>query len=155
FDRAKSGGGRCGEPLDQRPLGEQISQIGGEAGHAGLTMRRDVIAGYEVIDTRRCPLTPRDRDCACSPTRPSTSLCCRATASGLRGWRRRSPCYLAPDGQVGQEAFAVIRDAIANLNMVALARVVLARREHVIALEPKGRGLVGTTLRHPYEVRDE
>src|SRR5262245_49171796 len=34
-------------------------------------------------------------------------------------------------------------------------RVVLARREHVIALEPKGRGLVGTTLRYPYEVRDE
>src|SRR5262245_10016646 len=84
LDRAKSGGGRCGEPPDQRPLGEHISEIGGEAGHAGLTMRRDVIAGYEVIDTRRCPLTPGDRDCACSPTRPSTSPYCRATASGLR-----------------------------------------------------------------------
>src|SRR5262249_21894851 len=58
-------------------------------------------------------------------------------------------------GPVGQEAFAVIRDTIAKLNMVALGRVVLARREHVIALEPKGRGLVGTTLRYPYEVRDE
>src|SRR5438094_2818933 len=50
---------------------------------------------------------------------------------------------------------AVIRDTIVKLNMVGLARVVLARREHVIALEPKGRGLVGTTLRYPYEVRDE
>src|SRR5262249_32933833 len=59
-----------------------------------------------------------------------------------------SPYYIAPDGQVGQEAFAVIRDTIAKLNMVALGRVVLARREHVIALEPKGRGLVGTTLRY-------
>jgi DNA end-binding protein Ku len=66
-----------------------------------------------------------------------------------------SPYYLAPDGPVGQEAFAVIRDTIANLNMVALGRVVLARREHVIALEPKGRGLIGLTLRYPYEVRDE
>jgi len=66
-----------------------------------------------------------------------------------------SPYYLAPDGPVGQEAFAVIRDTIAKLNMVALGRVVLARREHVIALEPKGRGLVGMTLRYPYEVRDE
>src|SRR5262245_51320259 len=66
-----------------------------------------------------------------------------------------SPYYIAPDGAVGQEAFAVIRDTIAKLNMVALGRVVLARREHVIALEPKGRGLVGTTLRYPYEVRDE
>jgi DNA end-binding protein Ku len=66
-----------------------------------------------------------------------------------------SPSYIAPDGQVGQEAFAVIRETIAKLNMVALGRVVLARREHVIALEPKGRGLVGTTLRYPYEVREE
>jgi DNA end-binding protein Ku len=55
---------------------------------------------------------------------------------------------------VGQDAFAVIRDTIGKLNMVALGRVVLTRREHVIALEPKGRGLMGLTLRYPYEVRD-
>ena len=66
-----------------------------------------------------------------------------------------SPYYIAPDGQVGQDAFAVIRDTIAKMNMVALGRVVLTRREHVIALEPKGRGLLGLTLRYPYEVRDE
>ena len=66
-----------------------------------------------------------------------------------------SPYYIAPDGQVGQDAFAVIRDTIGKMNMVALGRVVLTRREHVIALEPKGRGLMGMTLRYPYEVRDE
>ena len=66
-----------------------------------------------------------------------------------------SPYYIAPDGQVGQDAFAVIRDTIGKMNMVALGRVVLTRREHVIALEPRGRGLLGMTLRYPYEVRDE
>src|SRR6185437_3641117 len=66
-----------------------------------------------------------------------------------------SPYYLAPDGKVGQDAFAVIRDTIAKMNMVALGRVVLTRREHIIALEPRGRGLLGLTLRYPYEVRDE
>jgi len=66
-----------------------------------------------------------------------------------------SPYYIAPDGQVGQDAFAVIRDTLGKLNMIALGRVVLTRREHVIALEPKGRGLLGMTLRYPYEVRDE
>ncbi len=66
-----------------------------------------------------------------------------------------SPYYIAPDGQVGQDAFAVIRDTIGKLNMVALGRVVLTRREHVIALEPKGRGLLGLTLRYPYEVWNE
>ena len=66
-----------------------------------------------------------------------------------------SPYYIAPDGQVGQDAFAVIRETIGKMNMVALGRVVLTRREHVIALEPRGRGLLGMTLRYPYEVRDE
>jgi DNA end-binding protein Ku len=65
-----------------------------------------------------------------------------------------APYYIAPDGQVGQDAFAVIRDTIGKMNMVALGRVVLTRREHVIALEPRGRGLLGMTLRYPYEVRD-
>ena len=66
-----------------------------------------------------------------------------------------SPYYIAPDGQVGQDAFAVIRDTIAKMNMVGIGRVVLTRREHVIALEPRGLGLVGLTLRYPYEVREE
>ena len=66
-----------------------------------------------------------------------------------------SPYYITPDGQVGQDAFAVIRDTIGKMNMVALGRVVLTRREHVIALEPRGRSLLGMTLRYPYEVRDE
>ena len=66
-----------------------------------------------------------------------------------------SPYYIAPDGEVGQDAFAVIRDTIAKMNMVALGRVVLTRREHVIALEARGKGLLGMTLRYPYEVRDE
>ena len=50
---------------------------------------------------------------------------------------------------------ALIRDTIGKMNMVALGRVVLTRREHVIALEPKERGLLGLTLRYPYEVRDQ
>jgi DNA end-binding protein Ku len=66
-----------------------------------------------------------------------------------------SPYYVVPDGQVGQDAFAVIRDTIGKMNMVALGRVVLTRREHVIALEPRDRGLLGLTLRYPYEVRDQ
>jgi DNA end-binding protein Ku len=66
-----------------------------------------------------------------------------------------SPYYIAPDGEVGQQAFAVIREAIRKEGMVALARVVFTSREHVIALEPRGKGLLGVTLRYPYEVRKE
>ena len=65
------------------------------------------------------------------------------------------PYYIAPDGKVGQDAFAVIRNVIRQMNMVAIGRVVLTSREHVIALEARGKGLMGTLLRYPYEVRDE
>jgi len=65
------------------------------------------------------------------------------------------PYYLRPDGKVGHDAFAVIRDTIRSMNMVAIGRVVLTTREHIIALEPMEKGLVGTLLRYPYEVRNE
>src|SRR5476651_2294980 len=65
------------------------------------------------------------------------------------------PYYIAPDGKAGIDAFAVIRDAMKDQDRVALARIVLTNREHVIAIEPLGKGLLGTTLRYPYELRDE
>src|SRR6266481_1021756 len=65
------------------------------------------------------------------------------------------PYYLRPDGKVGHDAFAVIRETIREMNMVAIGRVVLTSREHIIALEPMDKGLVGTLLRYPYEVRSE
>jgi len=65
------------------------------------------------------------------------------------------PYYIAPDGDVGQDAFVVIREAMEKMNMVAIGRVVLTSREHVIALVPRGKGIMGMLLRYPYEVRDE
>ena len=64
------------------------------------------------------------------------------------------PYYLCPDGKVGHDAFAVIRETIGEMNKVAIGRVVLTNREHIIALEPLDKGLMGTLLRYPYEVRD-
>jgi DNA end-binding protein Ku len=65
-----------------------------------------------------------------------------------------SPYYIAPNDSVGVEAFAVIRDAMEGKGVVALGRIVLNKRERVIALEPFGKGILGTTLRYPYEVRN-
>jgi len=65
------------------------------------------------------------------------------------------PYYLVPDGKVGHDAFAVIRETIRSMDKVAIGRVVLTNREHIIALEPLESGLMGTLLRYPYEVRSE
>jgi Ku protein len=64
------------------------------------------------------------------------------------------PYYIVPDGKAGVDAFAVIRDAMKDQDRVALARIVLTSREHVMTIEPFGKGLLATTLRYPYELRD-
>jgi DNA end-binding protein Ku len=64
------------------------------------------------------------------------------------------PYYIAPDGKVGHDAYAVIRETIRSMDRMAIGRVVLTNREHVIALEARDKGLVGSLLRYPYEVRD-
>jgi DNA end-binding protein Ku len=64
------------------------------------------------------------------------------------------PYYIVPDGKVGHDAYAVIRETIRSLDKVALGRVVLTNREHVISLEARDNGLMGMLLRYPYEVRN-
>jgi DNA end-binding protein Ku len=60
-----------------------------------------------------------------------------------------------PDGKVRHDAYAVIRETIRSMNMLAIGRLVLTSREHIIALQPLKNGLMGTLLRYPYEVRSE
>ena len=64
-----------------------------------------------------------------------------------------TPYYIVPNDEVGTEAFAVIREAMVGKGVAALGRVVMSKRERVIAIEPMGKGLIGTTLHYAYEVR--
>jgi DNA end-binding protein Ku len=66
-----------------------------------------------------------------------------------------SPYYLAPDDRVAEEAFAVIRDAMARKKVVGIGRIVLNRRERMLMLQPRGNGILATSLRYPYEVRQD
>jgi DNA end-binding protein Ku len=63
--------------------------------------------------------------------------------------------YLVPSDKVGQEAFTVIREAMQTEGLVGLARVVMYRRERLLMLEPRGKGIVGVMLRYKNEVRAE
>ena len=65
-----------------------------------------------------------------------------------------SPYYVTPSDKVGEEAFAVIRDAMADKGVVGISRLVLNRRERAVLLEPRGKGIVLWTLRYGDEVRD-
>jgi DNA end-binding protein Ku len=63
--------------------------------------------------------------------------------------------YIVPQDDVAQEAFAVVREAMRREELAGLARVVIYRREHLLLLRPRGKGLLATALRYKSEVRDE
>lgn len=64
-----------------------------------------------------------------------------------------NPYFLAPDGEMAQEAFNVIRAAMEKSGQIALGRIVLATRERILALEPRGKGILAYTIRSDAEVR--
>jgi DNA end-binding protein Ku len=85
-----------------------------------------------------------------APARSTSTNSCRGPSDELYLVR---PYYIVPDGKVGHDAYAVIRKTIRTMDKVAIARVVLTNREHIISLEAREKGLVGTLLRYPKSFR--
>jgi DNA end-binding protein Ku len=138
-----------------RKTGNRLKQQNVDAETGEVVSRGDMVRGYEVAKGQYIVVEDEEIEAVQIESTRTIDIDRFVPKNEIDDRYIDSPYYIAPDGPVAQEAFAVIRDITAKLNMVALGRVVLARREHVIALEPKGRGLVGLTLRYPYEVRDE
>jgi DNA end-binding protein Ku len=138
-----------------RKTGHRLKQQNVDAETGDVVPREDIARGYEVAKGQYLIVEDEEIDAVQIESTRTIDIDEFVPRDEIDERYIESPYYIAPDGQVGQDAFAVIRDTIGKLNMVALGRVVLARREHVIALEPRGRGLLGLLLRYPYEVRDE
>src|SRR5207248_8013133 len=115
----------------------------------------DIIKGYEVGKGQYIEIEPQELEAIAIESKRTIEIDEFVPKKEIDELYLNSPYYLVPDGEVGQQAFAVIREAIRKEGMVALGRVVFTSREHVIALEPRGKGLLGMTLRYPYEVHDE
>ena len=115
----------------------------------------EIIKGYEVGKGQYIEIEPEELEAIAIESKRTIEIDEFVPKKEIDALYLDNPYYLAPDGEVGQQAFAVIREAIRKEGMVALGRVVFTSREHVIALEPRGKGLLGITLRYPYEVRKE
>src|SRR5258707_6199538 len=115
----------------------------------------DIIKGYEVGKGEYIAIDPEELEAIAIESKRTIEIDEFVPKKEIDELYLNNPYYIVPDGEVGQQAFAVIREAIRNEGMVALAKVVFTSREHVIALEPRGKGLLGVTLRYPYEVRKE
>ncbi len=115
----------------------------------------DIVKGYEVGKGEYIELEPEELEAVAIESTRTIEIDEFVPRKEIDDLYLNNPYYVVPDGEVGQQAFAVIREAIRKEGMVALGRVVFTSREHVIALEPRGKGLLGVTLRYPYEIRKE
>jgi DNA end-binding protein Ku len=113
----------------------------------------DIVRGYEVDKGEYIELDPAELEAVALESKHVIDIEEFVPRSEIDELYMRDPYYIVPDGEVGQQAFAVICEALRKEGMVALGKVVFTSREHVIALEARGKGLVGMTPRYPYELR--
>jgi DNA end-binding protein Ku len=115
----------------------------------------DIIKGYEASKGEYIELEPEELEAVAIDSTRRIDIEQFVPKKEIDELYLANPYYVVPDGEVGEQAFAVIREAIKEKGMVAIGRVVFTSREHVIALEPRGKGMMGITIRYPYEIRDE
>jgi len=119
----------------------------------GPVERADLVRGYEVSKGEYILLSDEDLDSVKLESAKTIDIERFVPAADIDRIYWDEPYYLAPDGKMAQEAFAVIREAMTKSGQIALGRIVLATRERILALEPRGRGMLATTLREAAEVR--
>ena len=115
----------------------------------------DIIKGYQIGKSEYLELEPEELEAIAIKSKRTIEIDEFVPKKEIDELYLNSPYYIVPDGEVGQQAFAVIREAIRKEGMVAIGKVVFTSREHIIALEARDKGLLGVTLRYPYEVRKE
>jgi DNA end-binding protein Ku len=121
----------------------------------GPVDRADLVKGYEVDKDEYILLSDDELDQVKLESTRTIDIERFVPAADIDRIYWDEPYYLAPDGKLADEAFGVIREAMARAGQVALGRIVLATRERILALEPRGRGMLATTLRTDAEVRKE
>src|ERR1700730_1447988 len=115
----------------------------------------DIVKGYEVGKDRYVEITDDELESVAIGSTHTIEIDQFVPRRVLDELYWNNPYYIAPEGEIGRQAFAVIREAIKKEGMVALGHVVFTTREHVIAVEARGKGMLGVTLRYPYEIRRE
>ncbi len=119
----------------------------------GPIERSELVRGYEVAKGEYILLTSEEIDSVKLESTKTIDIERFVAEGEIDRLYWDNPYYLAPDGKVAQEAFAVIRTALEKCGQIALGRVVIATRERIVALEPRGKGILAYTLRTDAEVR--
>src|SRR6202165_56263 len=138
-----------------RKTGHRIKYAKVDADTGEEVASEDIVKGYKVDTDTYIEVTKDELDDIALESTHTIEIDEFVPKTDIDNRYLIRPYYLVPDGKVGHDAFAVIRETIRSMNKVAIGRVVLTNREHILALEPLDKGLMGTLLRYPYEVRSE
>jgi DNA end-binding protein Ku len=136
-----------------RKSGNRIKYIKVDAGTGEPVDDEDIVRGYEFGRGRE--ITNEELEAVAAQGTHTIEIDQFVPTDEIDEIYWAIPYYIAPDSDLGRQAFSVIREAIRKEHMVALGRVVFTTREHVVAIQPRGKGTLGLTLRYPYEIRDE
>ena len=120
----------------------------------GPVERSDLVKGYEVSKGEYILLTPDEINSVKLESTKTIDIEHFVAADEIDRLYWDNPYFLAPDGKLAQEAFGVIRKAMEKSGQIALGRVVIGTRERILALEPRGKGILATTIRTDAEVRN-
>jgi DNA end-binding protein Ku len=134
--------------------GNRIRYVKVDAESGEEVETENIVKGYQVGKGDYLQLEPDELDAIAIESRRTIDIDEFVPKDEIDELYLNNPYYIVPDGEVGVQAFSVIREAIRKEGMIAIAKVVFTTREHVIALEPRDKGLLGITLRYPYEIRD-
>ena len=138
-----------------RKTGNRLRQQMVDAETGRVVDKANKARGYELGNGRYVEIEPEELEAVEIESTHIIEIGTFVPATEIDKRYYERPYYIVPDGKTSEEAFAVIRDAMQDKGRVALARIVFANREHILAIEPWGKGMLGTTLRYDYEVRDE
>jgi len=120
----------------------------------GPVERSDLVKGYEVEKDRYVIVTPEEIESVRLESTRTIDIERFVDVADIDRLYWDNPYFLVPDGKLAVEAYSVIRDAMAGARRIALGRVVMHTRERLLAIEPRGKGLVAYSLRSFDEVRD-
>jgi len=116
--------------------------------------RKDLLKGFEFAKGKYVTLTKEEIDAVRLESTKTIDIDKFVPAGDIDRLYWDNPYFLVPDGKLAAEPFAVIRAAMEESGQVALGRLVMSQRERLVALEPRGKGIIATTLRSHDEVRD-
>lgn len=119
----------------------------------GPVDRSEIAKGYEFEKDKYVLIDDSDLEKIKIETQKTIELLQFIDADELDPIYHENYYFVGPDGPVAQDAFRVIREAMARNKKVGIGRVVMSNREHIVALWPEGQGFMLATLRYADEVR--